>query len=196
MDSNQFGASALIFLETYFPGGVVAFTQQGGLVSSSSNEDTILIYHPEMPEKFTQRLNAFNDENDIKFLILDKINFSGMQPQTIMTQLYRAAEEIKATYQIQVILFNPMNPLMLYVTIPFSTVSDEVAEDIISIFSKVEGVVRGCVNIGGVMHKFSASNNPAPVQEPDRDTITAKTVADIKATLANDLDVLEFIKML
>lgn len=196
MDSNELGSSVLIFIETNFPGGIAEFTQQGGVVSGSVNEDVILIYHPDMPEKFAACLRAFNDENDIKFLIVDKVNFSGMSPQVIMDSLYEVTEGIKSTYHIEVILFNMMNPLMLFVSIPFATISDEVLEDIISSLSMVKGVVRGCVVIGGVMHEFSTSDKPAPVKEPERGAITDKTVEDIKATLANDLDVLEFIKML
>jgi hypothetical protein len=198
MDSNQFGSSILIFIETNFPGGLVGFTQQGGLVCASPfDSDSILIYHPEMPEQFVECINAFNSNDNIKFIVLDDINFPGVDPKTIMTQLYGAGNEIKDRYQIPVVLFNPMCPLLLMISIPLVTLSVDIISDILNIFSsKVDGVVRGCLNVGGVPYLFSSSKESIPKTEPERGDITAKTVADIKATLANDLDVLEFIKML
>jgi hypothetical protein len=197
MDSNQFGSSILIFIENNFPGGLAEFTQQGGLVCGSPfDSNTVLIYHPEMPQQFLECISPFN-RDDVKFLVVKDVNFLGMSAREIIAQLYSAADMIKDKYQIPIILFNPLSPLMLIISIPLATLSSKIIIDIVNIFSsKVEGVIRGCINIEDVMYEFSSSKQSIPKMEPERGVITEKTVADIKTTLANDMDVLEFIKML
>ena len=182
MDKNQFGSSVLLFIETHFPGGTVEFTQQGGLISLSPFNDDILIYHPDMPEMFKDKIKTFNTDNNFKIIIRDTLNFTGVDP---IDQINDVCIKIKDKYQTSVILFSMIDPLMFIVSIPHTVLSDEAVDDILKILSEIKDVVSGCLAVRGVTYAFSS----------DR-VIDDKAIKDIKATLANDLDVLEFIKML
>lgn len=181
MDKNQFGASVLLFIETNFPGGTVEFNQQGGIVSLSPFNDDILIYLPDMPEMFRDKIKTFNTDNNFKIIIRDTLNFTGVDP---IDQVNNVCIKIKDKYQTSIILFNMMNPLIFIVSIPFTVLSDEAVDDILKILSEIKDVVSGCLDVGGVTYAFSS------------EVIDDKAIRDIRATLANDLDVLEFIKML
>lgn len=53
MDNNMLGAWLLMFIENHFPGGTTKFTAEGGVILEFNNE-SVIIYHPEMPVSFAE----------------------------------------------------------------------------------------------------------------------------------------------
>jgi len=200
MDNNQLGSLALNFLEVFFEGGVESFTEQGGRLSNVPFDgDSLLIYHPEMPESFAQTIEKHNVKSEVKFIIVTDLNFPVDNPLDSIKQMYDVGESIRIAYNIPIILYNPLNPLVLVITIPFAELSRDEIQEIANTFSsKVPGITRGCLVIGHEKYPFSSCGvyevEKKMILEPDRCVITDDTITDIKITLAGINSVEDFLR--
>lgn len=67
MDQNMLGAWLLMYIENNFPGGAAGFSRSGGMIFGDTDYDgTIVIYHPEMPVEFAEKVtNALEGKRNI-----------------------------------------------------------------------------------------------------------------------------------
>jgi hypothetical protein len=199
MDNNKIGFMALVFIRTYFEGGTESFSDEGGLVSFVPfDSDSILIYHPDMPEYFVQAIENHNSKSDAKFIIVPDLNFAGIDPMDSIKQLNDVGESVRAKFDIPMIVYNPLNPLVLMILIPEATLSREDIHAIAEIFSlNVPGVIRGCLTVGQDNYPFSSSEifevEKKITLEPDRAVITQDVITDIKITLSEVNSVEDFL---
>lgn len=199
MDNNQLGSMALSFLEAFFEGGVERFTEQGGVLSNVPFDDnTILIYHPDMSDSFIQAVEEHNEKSLVKFTIVNDFNFSDSDPIEAFKQLYEIGEDIRIKYEIPIVLYNPLNPLVLVISIPFANLSNEEIQEIAAIFSsKIPGITRGCLIVGDEKYPFSSSGVYEVVKkitlEPNRAVITQDVITDIRITMAGVNSVEDFL---
>jgi hypothetical protein len=210
MDNNQLGSMALSFLEAFFEGGVERFTEQGGVLSNVPFDDnTILIYHPDMSDmsdSFIQAIEEHNKKSLVKFTIVNDFNFCDSDPIEAIKQLYEIGEDIRIKFDIPIILYNPLNPLVLVISIPVASLSNEEIQEIAAIFSsKIPGITRGCLIVGDEKYPFSSSGVYEVVKkitlEPDRvnitgDALTEDAITNLKIDLALISNVDDFINMM
>jgi hypothetical protein len=199
MDNNQLSSMALIFIKTYFEGGTKSFSEEGGILSSVPfDSDAILIYLPDMPEYFVQAIENHNSLSDVKFIIVNDLNFAGIDPMDSIKQLYEVGESIRVKFSLPMVVYNPLNPLVLMILIPEATLSREDIHAIAEIFSlNVPGIIRGCLTVGQDNYPFSSSEifevEKKVILEPDRAVITQDTITNIKITLAGVNSVEDFL---
>jgi hypothetical protein len=200
MDNIHIGTMVLNFVSVFYKGGVESFTDHGGIISSVPFDDSsILIYHPDMPEYFEKAIEKQNNKSEIKLVIVTDLNFSGTDPFNSIKLLYDVGESIRLEYDIPVILYNPLNPLVLMISIPFADLSRDDIQAIAETFSsKVPGIIRGCLSVGHDKYPFSSGGvyevEKKMILEPDRCVITDDTITDLKITLAGINSVEDFLR--
>lgn len=214
MDKEQRGSMILTFLEVNFPGGVAAFTESNGMVSHVPfKEDTVLIYHPNLPQSLIEKIADNNDRNhmpgSITILVVHDYNFKGMSPIEVKEKIIEAIAIIGPQYKIEKILADVSNPLVFHVLI-FSDLNEYVINDICQTLTEhIPGIVRGLLSTAsGKMFPFNqeatyrieddliAIKPPnQKVTQPDQ-VIDNDAINDLKIALSGNLDVNDIINML
>jgi len=206
-DGNVLGYIVMLFVQNRFPGGAVAFTEQGGAICLIPfKKDSVLLYHPEMPESFVKEIDIFNAESGIDISIAEDLNFKDTSMEEVMPVLSSVAKDIIAKYDLPGILFNPVNPLVLFISIPSVILTEEIVRDIIDAFStRVPSIVRAVLMVGDLFFPFSSSeayavpslaqNVPLELLQEngrERQAITNDIITDLKIDL-ECMDVNDFI---
>lgn len=204
MDRNILGYHLLNILQTKFPGGTEAFTSEGGFIQDVPfDKNSVYLYHPNIPVSFRRVIEEFNDDNDINIIIVETCNFENHNPITTIRSLQVIGNTLQEKYNLKVLLYNPLSPITLVINIPYDALSMEMIEDMSQTFlSKMPELIRGVIVTGYDVFPFSRETEtiktplPKVILEPERTDITKEAITDLKITLANDLDVMDFIKML
>jgi hypothetical protein len=199
MNPNNFGQYILMIINSNFPGGLIAFDESGGKVSTITfEEDSALIYHPEMPAEFVAKIEALNRNTNFNINLVSDYNFKDMPIEDIISELNHIAKDVIEKYQIDFILFNPINPLILYVTLPEIFISENDINDIAKIIiTRLPSLVRGIIKVGELYFPFSPQDVYKQIKiEPERHVPTSEDITDLKILLNNSQDVNDVIKNL
>lgn len=205
LDRNTLGEVVLTAIQMTFPGGLSAFAEAGGVLSLSEfKEDTALIYLPGMTEEYRSVIGSLNTASKFQIAIVDSINFEGLSMHEIAEQLLDVFKDVDAKYQIGTMLYNPLDPLVTRILIPTGDFDKDMIDDIASIFiSKIPTLMRGTIMVGSEVHPFSRPAEGTETKpttavrvESDRAPITNEVITDLKITLAEECDVLDFINKL
>lgn len=200
MDPNILGKIISLYVSVKYPGGTVAFTKDGGLISlcHSDNEAGALLYHPNLPQDFGDAIRMFNQSSTVKITVVKRCNFMDCNNlYEVTARITPVVQAIAEEYCIKMIV-NPYDPLILSIMIP-DKVDNEIIPDIITRIDAIPGLLRCYVVINGktyVKYCNEDSSTPTVKIEPERCTITEDRITNLKITLAQDLDVMDFIKQL
>lgn len=198
MDPNILGKIVSLYVNATYPGGSAAFTKEGGMISlcHSDKENNALLYHPNMPKSFEMAINVFNERSSLKITVVKSYNFMDCESmEDVFARINPVFESILEDYKVNIIA-NPLDPLILSILIP-NKVNDEIIHDIIQRINDITGLLRCYVIINGRTYLKLNDPDTLPIKvEPDRCTITEDRITDLKITLAEDMDVLDFINKL
>jgi hypothetical protein len=192
-----------------FPGGAAAFTETGGLVCEVPFEENgILLYHPNIPKEFEEKITDYNERyhmpGAVKIYIVHDYNFKGMESSEIAEKITEVVDIIGARFKVSMILVSLANPLVLNVLVPSSVLTNEEIKDICDTFrSHIPNLIRGILTLSdGRKFPFSdeetylVRNEEVKSTEPDRGVITDDAITDLKIALSGDLDVNDIIERL
>ena len=205
MDPNIIGNLITLFIDAHFPGGTAEFTEQGGIASYSPGhvKDAVVIWHPDLPDSFLDDIEHHNQISSIQIVISNGYNFMNMSRSQIIDMLSGVVEGICKKYNVKNMVFNPMNPLVFFATIPDMTLDQTVIDMIVKDLSdNIPEVIRGVLYVNNRHHIFGSQEQyvrktKKRVQlEEARGNITEDTLTDLKILLSNDCDVNDFINNL
>jgi hypothetical protein len=197
MDPNILGKIVFLYVNATYPGGSAAFTNEGGLISlcHSGKESNALLYHPNLPKSFENAIKVFNDKSPVKITIIHNYNFMDCDDiKDVSARISPVIESIIDDYNITMVA-NTHDPLILSILIP-NKINEEIIPDIINRINDIPGLLRCYMIINGKTYlKLCDSDNDTPRVkiESDRCNITEDRITDLKITLAEDMDVLDFI---
>lgn len=207
MDKNILGSVLLSFIQAKYPGGNDSFVNDGGLISIVPfKEDTALIYVPHLTKEFENDIEQLNNHGIIHLIYTNNLNFKNQTPSDILPILMDTCKDISEKYSLTGILLNPTNPLILFITIPFAILSDDIAEDIIRIFvTRIPSISRGVLIISeniypfseeGALDELKTTTDKIPKVYHDTETIPDESIEKLKDILNKDMDVIEFLEQI
>jgi hypothetical protein len=206
MDQYNLGYVLINLIQAEYPGGMMQFTHDGGMIGVVPVEDTCLIYLPELPEKFKERIDLVNETGNLNIQIVTDLNFEDMEGAEINAALNEALVAVREQFSLNCLLINP-GRLILMITIPNVSYPMTDLETIAGIIlSKVPNIKRGLIICDKEILPFASMHTTTPtvkdipviaVEKANRiEAITPDVITDLRILLNQDMDVNDIIKNL
>lgn len=207
MDQNILGNMLMTYVEVAYKGGVQQFLEDGGLISTVPfGDNSALIYLKDPPEYFVEAIEELNERNNWQIKFASDLNFDGEEIADVLKDLADVLKDLAERFSLNQILVNPGNRLVLYITIPGVSMSEEEISEVTSILiARMPSLVRGVLIVNNEPYPFDNSGvgmivkvEKETIREPisNDKTITEDSITDLKIALGRAETVEDFLNMI
>lgn len=177
-------------IQTFHKGGLKSFSEEEGKITALPGmKETVMVYHPNIPESLRQKLTEAEKTIHVKFMFIDDLNWEGMTAEeaarTVQDRLY----PVLSDYNVDV--YVDMSPLNI--NLMLSKNNPDLVAAIRRTLPKIKGFIRGSIIYDGKLewvHKIPGETfNEACFDKPavgESHVITKDDLTDLHIQLETD----------